>query len=113
MIVGGYNSIDGTLSSAEIYDPETGTFSPPGPGPSIATVQDAAGDLLLRNCVDVDPPTIPNRNSPCSLPPDVPLSLPGYFDIKTARIAQINGEQVELSISLYEPVPAAPHISIR
>ena len=101
LIVGGYNDIDGVLSSAEIYDPETGTFSPTGPGPSITTVQDAEGALLLRNC---DPA---NSLMYCSLPPGAPLSLPGYFDIKTARIVQISGEEVELSISLYAPIPAA------
>jgi len=106
LLAGGRNSTEGALSSAEIYDPAMGAFSPPGP--SITVVPDVAGDLLLRNCVDVDPPTIPNRNSPCSLPPGTQLPLPGYFDIKRATIEQVSGEEVELSISLYEPVPAAP-----
>jgi hypothetical protein len=69
---------------------------------SVSVVGDAEGDLLLRNCDPANPTFY------CSLPPGAPLSLPGYFNIKTARIEQINGGEVDLSISLYEPVPAAP-----
>jgi len=68
---------------------------------SVSVVEDAAGDLLLKNCDSANPSMY------CSIPPGV-LSLPGYFDIKTARIAQISGEEVELSISLYEPIPLVP-----
>jgi len=68
---------------------------------SITTVEDAAGDLLLKNCDSANPSMY------CSIPPGV-LPLPGYFDIKTARIAQISGEEVELSISLYAPIPLVP-----
>ena len=102
LLVGGYSSIDGVLSSAEIYDPDTGTFSPPGPELSITPVPDEAGDLLLKNCDSANPTMY------CSLLPGTQLPLPGYFDIKTARIAQISGEEVELSISLYAPIPAEP-----
>ncbi len=67
-------------------------------------VQDPKDDLLLRNC----DPTHPDI--PCSLPPGVPLSLPRYFDIKTAKIAQISKGLVDLSIALYEPIPAKPPV---
>jgi hypothetical protein len=65
-------------------------------------VQDPANDLLLRDCIH-DYPGIP-----CSLPPGAPLDLPAYFDIKTAKITQIGRGRVDLSIALYEPIPAEP-----
>jgi hypothetical protein len=65
-------------------------------------VQDSKSDLLLRNC-DPNHPGIP-----CSLPPGAPLYLPGYFDIKTAKITQIGAGRVDLSIKVYEPIPAEP-----
>ncbi len=65
-------------------------------------VQDPPGDLLLRNCDPAHP------DIPCSLPPGAPLALPGYFDIKKAKITQIGRGQVDLSIEVYEPIPAAP-----
>lgn len=65
-------------------------------------VQDPPGDLQLRNC-DPDHPGIP-----CSLPPGAPLGLPGYFDIKKAKITQIGRGLVDLSIAVYEPIPAEP-----
>ena len=65
----------------------------------ITTVTDAAEDLQLKNCDST------NTSMPCSVPPDLPLSLPGYFDIKTAKIEQVSGEDVDLSISLYAPIP--------
>jgi hypothetical protein len=70
--------------------------------PGITVVQDPDNDLLLRRC----DPTYPGI--PCSLPPSAPLNLPGYFDIKTARITQIGTGLVDLSINLYEPIPAEP-----
>lgn len=70
--------------------------------PGITVVQDPKDDLLLRNC----DPTHPGI--PCSLPPGAPLDLPGYFDIKTARIGQVGKGFVDLSIALYVPVPAVP-----
>jgi len=76
--------------------------------PGNTVVQDSQGDLLLRRC---DPA---NTDIPCSLPPPPtnPLpNLPGYFDIKTAKITQIGGGRVDLSIALYEPIPAEPYIS--
>ncbi len=70
--------------------------------PGNTVVQDPAGDLLLRNCDKTNP------NEPCSLPPKAPLDLPGYFDIKTAKITEIGGGLVDLFIALYEPIPAEP-----
>jgi hypothetical protein len=70
------------------------------PGKSI--VQDIAGDLQLRHC-DFDYPNIS-----CSIPPNEPLSLPGYFDIKKVSITQIGNGLVDLSIQLYEPIPVEP-----
>jgi hypothetical protein len=70
--------------------------------PGNTVVRDSEGDLLLRNC---------NTDFPghfCSLPPTAPLVLPGWFDIKTAKITQIGRERVDLSIQLYEPIPTAP-----
>jgi hypothetical protein len=72
--------------------------------PGSTVIKDLEGDLLLRNC-DTTSPEIP-----CSLPPgeawDPPL--PGYFDIKEASINQSGRKWVDLSISLYEPIPAVP-----
>jgi hypothetical protein len=65
-------------------------------------VPDASGDLLLRICDSANPSFY------CSLPPGEQLPLPGYFDIETARISQISGTEVELSISLYAPIPTTP-----
>ena len=68
--------------------------------PGNTVVQDSQGDLQLWNC---DPDHV---NHPCSLlPPDAPHDLPGYFDIKTAKITQIGRGRVDLSIALYEPIP--------
>lgn len=70
--------------------------------PGITILEDSSGDLLLRNCNATYP------SIPCSLPPLAPLSLPGYFDIKSARITQIGGGLVDLVIKVYEPIPATP-----
>ena len=70
--------------------------------PGNTVVKDSEGDLLLRNC-NSDYPDIP-----CSLPPGTSLDLPGYFDIKKAKITQIGRGRVDLSIALYEPIPAEP-----
>lgn len=70
--------------------------------PGNTVVQDPAGDLLLKNCDPADPTV------PCSLPPAAPLALPGYFDVKTARITQIGGGRVNFFIALYEAVPETP-----
>jgi hypothetical protein len=70
--------------------------------PGNTVVQDPAGDLLLKNCST----TLPNAH--CSLPPSAPLSLPDYFDLKTAWITQIGGGRVNLFIALYQPIPATP-----
>jgi hypothetical protein len=65
-------------------------------------VQDPANDLLLRDCIHNYP------DIACSLPPGEVLDLPAYFDIKTAKITQIGRGRVDLSIALYEPIPAEP-----
>ncbi len=70
--------------------------------PGKTVVMDYAGDLQLRNCN----PTYPDM--PCSLPPGAPLALPGYFDIKSAQITEVGRGQVDLSMQLYEPIPAQP-----
>jgi len=70
--------------------------------PGNTVVEDPQGDLLLRGC---DPE---HRGIPCSLFPGEGLDLPGYFDIKEAKITQISKGQVDLHITLYEPVPAEP-----
>lgn len=70
--------------------------------PGITILEDLSGDLLLRNCNATYP------SIPCSLPPLAPLSLPGYFDIKSARITQIGRGLVDLVIKVYEPIPGTP-----
>ena len=70
--------------------------------PGNTVVEDPQGDLLLRGC---DPE---HRGIPCSLFPGEGLDLPGYFDIKEAKITQISKGQVDLHITLYEPIPAVP-----
>ena len=70
--------------------------------PGNTLVKDPEGDLLLRNCNPTSP------GIPCSLPPGAPLDLPGYFDIKTAKITQIGKGRVDLSIALHEPIPLEP-----
>jgi hypothetical protein len=72
--------------------------------PGNTVVQDPADDLLLVNC-DVSQP-----DHPCSLPPETPLPLPGWFDIKTAKVTEIGGGRVDFFIALYEPVPATPPV---
>lgn len=72
--------------------------------PGNTVVQDGAGDQLLVAC----DPAQPDR--PCSLPPGAPLALPGWADIKTAKITQIGGGRVDLFIAFYEPVPATPPV---
>lgn len=70
--------------------------------PGITLLEDSSGDLLLRNCNAASPGII------CSLHPEAPLSLPGYLDIKSARITQIGRGLVDLVIKVYEPIPATP-----
>ena len=70
--------------------------------PGITVLEDSRGDLLLRNCNATYTGMI------CSLHPEAPLSLPGYFDIKSARIAQIGRGLVDLVIKVYEPIPEVP-----
>ncbi len=70
--------------------------------PGNTVVQDPEGDLQLRNC----DPSHPGIS--CSLPPGAPLALPGYFDIKTAKITEIGRGLVDLFVAVYEPIPAEP-----
>ena len=70
--------------------------------PGTTILEDSSGDLLLRRCNGTYPGII------CSLHPEAPLSLPGYFDIKSARITQIGRGLVDLVIKVYEPIPATP-----
>ncbi len=80
------------------YQMPVATVSVPGK----TVVMDYAGDLQLKNC------NPDYRNMPCSLPPGAPSGLPAYFDIKSAQITQVGTERVDLSIQLYEPIPAEP-----
>ena len=68
-------------------------------------VQDPESDLLPRNCNPL------NLGILCSVPPGESLDLPGYFDMRTARITQIGRGWVDLSIGVYEPIPAGPPYS--
>jgi hypothetical protein len=70
--------------------------------PGIMILEDLQGDLQLRNCNT----TLPGIA--CSLPVDASGDLPGYFDIKSARITQIGKGMVDLVIKVYEPIPEAP-----
>lgn len=72
--------------------------------PGNTVVQDDAGDLILLRAN----PDYPNRHS--SLPPGAPLPLtsPPWTDIKTAKITQLGGGRVELSMVLHAPVPETP-----
>ena len=75
--------------------------------PGKTVVMDPEDDLLLRRCDPVDPDN-PCSLPPCSNPPCSPPSLPGYFDIKSARITQLGGGNVDLSIQLSGLIPAIP-----
>lgn len=79
---------------------EAGSVAAAVPGNTV--VVDAADDLQLRNC---DPS---QKDTACSLPEGAPSALPGYFDINSAKITQIGGGQVDLSMTLQEPVPTSP-----
>jgi hypothetical protein len=70
--------------------------------PGNTVVQDHQGDFILINA---DPG---NPAKPSSLPPGAPLQSPLWTDIKTAKITQLGGGRVELSIALYAPVPEEP-----
>lgn len=70
--------------------------------PGITILKDSEGDLQLRNCNVYHPDIL------CSLHPEAPLYLPGYFDIKSARITQIGRGLVDLVIKVYEAIPAVP-----
>ena len=72
--------------------------------PGNTVVQDPAGDLQVRRCSVAQPDLF------CSVPPGSPLDLPGWFDIKTAKITEIGGGRVELFIALYEPIPETPPV---
>ncbi len=72
--------------------------------PGNTVVQDPAGDLLLMHC------NISLPDHPCSLPPNGPLALPDWADIKTAKITEIGGGRADLSIALYAPIPALPPV---
>jgi len=72
--------------------------------PGNTVVQDPAGDLQVRRCSLAHPALF------CSVPPGSPLDLPGWFDIKTAKITEIGGGRVELFIALYEPIPETPPV---
>ncbi len=70
--------------------------------PGFTIVQDAKDDLLLRNCDPAHP------GIACSLYPGASPDLPGYFDIKNAKIIQHGPKDVDLFIALYAPIPAVP-----
>lgn len=93
------------LAALMLLGPLTGSASTVEASvPGNTVVQDGYGDLLLRHC----DPAFPDRH--CSLPPNAPLPLPAWLDIKTARITQIGGGRVDLFIALYEPIPAVPSV---
>jgi hypothetical protein len=70
--------------------------------PGTSVVGDAAGDLMPVNC---NPAAV---NRPCTLPPGASHALPGWQDIRTAKIHQIGKDRLDLSIALHEPLPSAP-----
>ncbi len=70
--------------------------------PGNTVVVDEANDLQLRPCDALQ------AGLACSLPPGAPLTLPGYFDINSAKITQIGGGLVNLSMTLQASVPAEP-----
>jgi hypothetical protein len=72
--------------------------------PGNTVVQDLAVDLMLINCDPASPEQI------CSLPPGAPQDMPAWLDIKAAKITEVGENQVDLSISLYEPVPQNPPV---
>lgn len=73
--------------------------------PGNTVIQDRSNDQVLRNC-DASQPALP-----CSLPPNAPLGLPPWADIKTVKITALGNDRVDLSIALYAPIPAAPPVS--
>jgi hypothetical protein len=73
--------------------------------PGKMILSDAEGDFNLKNC---DPASEESRLIPCSLPPGVLPDLPGYLDIRQAGITQIGRQMVDLTINVYEPIPAVP-----
>jgi hypothetical protein len=70
--------------------------------PGKMLLSDPAGDFNLNNC-DLAHPLIP-----CSLPPGASPDLPGYLDIRQAGITELGREMVDLTINVYEPIPAVP-----
>jgi len=72
--------------------------------PGRTVVRDPAGDLLLRNCDRA------RRESPCTLPPGAPRAQPGWIDIESAEIAQLDAKTVELSVTVRAPIPTTPAV---
>lgn len=72
--------------------------------PGKTVVHDPAGDLLLLNCDRAQP------RRPCTLPPDAARTEPGWIDIDTAEIAQIDAKSVEFAITARAPIPATPAV---
>jgi len=72
--------------------------------PGRTLVRDAGGDLMLRNCERA------HADTPCSLPPAAPRTQPGWIDIDSAEIAQLDAATVELSVTVRAAIPTVPTV---
>ena len=74
--------------------------------PGTTEVRDAAGDAQLVNC-DRSRPAMP-----CTIDEGAPRGQPGWVDIASAAIRQVDAATVELSMTLRAPIPAAPSVPV-
>jgi len=74
--------------------------------PGTSEVRAAAGHVQLVNCDRTRPDT------PCTIDEGVSRRQPGWVDISSAAIRQIDAATVELSMTLRAPIPASPGVPI-
>jgi hypothetical protein len=74
--------------------------------PGTTVVGDALGDVQLANCERARPTT------PCTIGVGVSRRQPGWVDIASAAIRQLDAGTVELSMTLRAPIPQSPSVPV-
>jgi len=74
--------------------------------PGLTIVKDAVGDMQLANCERAQ------QRKPCTIGVGMSRTQPGWVDIESAEIRQVDADTVELSMTLQAPIPKSPSVPV-